>query len=74
MWLLVQSLMFNVELVQVIPVTRVSDMMVGAVNQKQTPSSLPPNSMFLSEVTSMADRGVLVEYFLGLLSLTCTLL
>ena len=36
-----------------IPVTRVSDMMVGAVNQKQTPSSLPPHSTFLTEVTSM---------------------
>ena len=38
-------------------VTRVSDMMVGAVNlikQKQKiPSSLPPHSMFLTEVTLM---------------------
>ena len=39
--------------VEGIPVTRVSDVMVGAVNQKQTPSSLPPHSMFLTEVTSM---------------------
>ena len=37
-----------------IPVTRVSDMMVGAVNQKQTPSSLPSHIMFLTEVTSMS--------------------
>ena len=37
----------------VIPVTRVSDMMVGAVNLIQTPSSLPPHMMFLTEVTSM---------------------
>ena len=45
-----------------IPVTRVSDMMVGAVNlikqktknkKQKIPSSLPPHSMFLTEVTSM---------------------
>ena len=48
-----------------IPVTRVSDMMVGAVNQKQTPSSLPPHSTFLTEVTSMTlpPHGKTFFYF-----------
>ena len=36
-----------------IPVTRVSDMMVGAVNLKQTPSFPSATQHVLTEVTSM---------------------
>ena len=35
------------------PVTRVSDMSGGRVDQKQIPSSLLPQSMFLTAVTPM---------------------
>ena len=45
-----------------IPVTRVSDMMVGAVNLIQTPTSLPRHRMFLMIMRmQLVMSGMVVE-------------